>query len=133
VRRLVPLLILILALGVWPRCAWAWQAPPAESRYRCDGDVLVARHDNGAVDAIGIPNTLAGTVPGAFVVIDWRGEHLQLPRTNQAGPPSYTDGRWWWSLEDPLRPSFRWVRATETRFDCRLEPDAGSSESPQPR
>ncbi|MFQ6539206.1 MULTISPECIES: hypothetical protein [Aphanothece] len=127
---LVGWLIAILALVSGPAVAPAWSAAAAESRYRCDGDVLVARMENGAVDAIGIPNTLAGTLPGAYVVIDWRGEHLQLPRSNQAGAPRYSDGRWWWSLEDPLRPDFRQLRASETRFHC--VPETGTTTLPPP-
>lgn len=92
--------------------------------YRCDGDLLLATSDNGAVDATGIPNTAAGTVPGAFVVLRWRGFSLQLPRTNNAGPPSYTDGKWWWSLEDAASPSFR-LRGSGTgsveSFACERE------------
>jgi hypothetical protein len=97
-------LALLLTLTVFP----ATPALAAEvASYRCDGDLLVATSDNGAVDATGIPNTMVGTVPGAFVVLRWRGLSLQLPRTNNAGPPSYTDGKWWWSLEDPAHPTFR--------------------------
>ncbi|WP_225867454.1 hypothetical protein [Cyanobium sp. NIES-981] len=88
------------------------------TRYCCDGDLLVATIDNGAVDAPGVPNTVAGTVPGAFVVIHWRGLQLQLPRTNNAGPPSFTDGRWWWSLEDPERPDLRLRRGDQVRYPC---------------
>ncbi|EDY39648.1 conserved hypothetical protein [Cyanobium sp. PCC 7001] len=107
-------------------------APAAASRYRCDGDLLVARIENGAVDALAVPNTIAGTLPGAFVVIDWRDLHLQLPRTNNAGPPSFTDGRWWWSLEDPERPDLRLRRGDQVRFACEVldgdAPDSGSSD-----
>ena len=37
----------------------------------------------------------------------WETIALQLPRTNNAGAPSFTDGKWWWSLEDPAHPRFR--------------------------
>lgn len=83
------------------------QAVAPLSRYVCDGDPLLARADDGPVDATGIPNMVAGTPPGAFVVLQWRELNLQLPRTNNAGAPSYTDGRWWWSLEDAERPRLR--------------------------
>ncbi|WP_315857164.1 hypothetical protein [Synechococcus sp. ATX 2A4] len=86
--------------------------------YRCDGEPLLALADNGAVDAIGIPNTAAGTVPGAFVVLQWRGVTLQLPRTNNAGAPSYTDGKWWWSLEDPAAPRFQLRQGGVTSYAC---------------
>lgn len=97
--RLLALLLLCLALA-GPAMAAAAEAVP----YRCDGDLLLATSDNGAVDAPGIPNSTAGTVPGATVLLEWRDLRLQLPRTNNAGPPSYTDGLWWWSLENPQQP-----------------------------
>ena len=91
-------------------------------RYRCGGDLLLARSENGAVDAVAIPNISAGTPPGAFVVLEWRGISLQLPRTNNAGAPSYTDGRWWWSLENPDQPRFRLRRGAIEEFPCSREP-----------
>ena len=105
--RLLPLalLALVLLLGRAPLQAAA--PPAAPLLYRCDGDLLEARADNGPVDAPGIPNTVAGIPPGAYVVLRWRELRLQLPRTNNGGPASYSDGQWWWSLEDPEQPSFR--------------------------
>jgi hypothetical protein len=97
-------------------------APAPTVRYRCGGDLLLARAENGAVDAVAIPNTSAGTPPGAFVVLEWRGITLQLPRTNNAGAPSYTDGRWWWSLENPDQPRFRLRRGAIEEFPCSREP-----------
>ncbi len=93
--------------------------------YRCDGDPLLATSDNGAVDAPGIPNTAAGTVPGATVLLEWRDLRLQLPRTNNAGPPSYTDGIWWWSLEEPAQPRFLHRRGAIESFSCQAVPAAG--------
>ncbi len=123
--RLLALLLLgCLLLGMpWTEPV---QAAAAGVAYRCDGDPLLATADNGAVDAGGIPNTTAGTVPGATVVLEWRGLHLQLPRTNNAGPPSYTDGIWWWSLEDPDHPRFLRRRGGLESFSCQPGPDAGS-------
>ncbi len=112
-RLLALLLLLCLSLG-GPALAAAAEAVP----YRCDGDLLLATSDNGAVDAPGIPNSAAGTVPGATVLLEWRELRLQLPRTNNAGPPSYTDGLWWWSLEDPQQPRFLHRRGTIERFSC---------------
>jgi hypothetical protein len=76
----------------------------------------------GAVDAVGIPNTVAGTPPGAYVLISWRDLRLQLPRTNNAGPPSYTDGRWWWSPVDPEQPEFKQRRAAVEAYACKRLP-----------
>jgi hypothetical protein len=112
---LAPLLALLLAL--------APGVMGGEQAYRCDGDPLLARADNGPVDAVGIPNQADGTVPGAFVVLRWRDLELQLPRTNNAGAPSYSDGQWWWSLEDPQQPRFRRLQGLGTmeEFSCRVE------------
>nr|WP_236550711.1 alpha/beta hydrolase family protein [Cyanobium sp. Copco_Reservoir_LC18] len=112
-----------MALGN-PAAATA-AAATTTTPYRCDGDLLLATADNGAVDAPGIPNTVAGTVPGATVLLEWRGLRLQLPRTNNAGPPSYTDGIWWWSLEDPAQPRFLRRRGAIESFSCRAGPAAG--------
>ena len=86
--RVVLHLVLLLALVVLP----SWRA--SASSYVCDGDALIATIDRGAVDAIGIPNSADGTVPGSFVVLEWRELHLQLPRTNNAGAPSFSDGKY---------------------------------------
>ena len=117
-RLLALVLLLCLVLG-GPAMASAEAVP-----YRCDGDLLLATSDNGAVDAPGIPNTTAGTVPGATVLLEWRNLRLQLPRTNNAGPPSYTDGLWWWSLEDPQQPRFLHRRGAIERISCRAVPAA---------
>jgi hypothetical protein len=94
------------------------QALPAEASYRCDGDPLRVRYEAGAVDDPAIPNNLAGTLPGAFVLLDWRGLHLQLPRTNNSGVPSYSDGRWWWRPLSADRPEFRQRRSTLISYAC---------------
>jgi hypothetical protein len=132
----VALALLLASFGVAPPQAAAagpaMNAPAANaaplgtsSRYRCDGDLLLAQAENGAVDALAIPNTSAGTPPGAFIVLQWRGTSLQLPRTNNAGPPSYTDGLWWWSLEDPEHPNFRLRRGGIQVFACAKEGNQG--------
>ncbi|MCP9815623.1 hypothetical protein KBY76_02950 [Synechococcus sp. GreenBA-s] len=120
-------LITALLLGLTPLAAQAAMPlaslpAPEGGPYRCDGEPLVALYDNGAVDAGGIPNTSAGTVPGAVVVLQWRDQTLALPRTNNAGPPSYSDGRWWWSPVDPDHPEFRQRRGGITRYACEREP-----------
>nr|WP_198005132.1 hypothetical protein [Synechococcus sp. WH 5701] len=94
----------------------AWAAPP--ERYLCDGDPLLAEVHAGAVDAPGIPNTSAGTVPGAFVVLRWRDLSLQLPRTNINAAPSYSDGKWFWSAADPERPRLSLLVGSLEEFPC---------------
>ncbi|MEB3354214.1 MAG: hypothetical protein VKM34_08265 [Cyanobacteriota bacterium] len=108
------LLALLLAAPAWA----AGPLPLQQQTYLCDGDPLQASVFAGAVDAPGIPNTAAGTVPGAYVVLSWRGVRLQLPRTNNAGAPSYTDGRWWWSPVDPEHPEFRQRRGDVQIYAC---------------
>ena len=130
-RALLPLLPL-LAFWAWPiqptsalepltpmaNALTPPQASAAPASYRCEGDLLRVSYEAGAVDAPDIPNLLAGTAPGAFVVIDWRDQHLQLPRTNNSGVPSYSDGRWWWRALDPQRPEFRQRRGTVISYAC---------------
>ena len=52
------------------------------------------------------------------MLLSWRDVTLQLPRTNNAGVPSYTDGRWWWREEDPEHPEFLERRGQIIRHDC---------------
>lgn len=118
-------LALALVLLVCPvQAAIALEAPaapqalPARASYRCDGDPLQAHYEAGAVDDPAIPNSLAGTLPGAFVLLDWRGLHLQLPRTNNSGAPSYSDGRWWWRPLSADRPEFRQRRGALISYAC---------------
>ena len=78
---------------------WLWVSTlPASADWICDGDQLSIEITRGAVDVSGltggIPNSLEGTVPGDGILVRWRDLELQLPRTNNAGEPSYTDGRW---------------------------------------
>ena len=117
-------------LVVWLGLAlWGWLAPPAEARpvqlaYRCEGDRLDARYDNGAVDDPLVGNVSAGTFPGAFVVLRWREITLQLPRTNDAGPPTYTDGKWLWGLNDTTQPTFLLRQGDLQSFRCAALNDA---------
>lgn len=112
--RLLSLVVALLMLLVTP----AATAAGVPERYLCDGDALEAILHNGAVDASMIPNSEGGTVPGAFIVLRWRGLSLQLPRTNNAGIPSFTDGRWWWQAVDPDRPDFREHRGSVKTYVC---------------
>jgi len=114
VIRLLSLVVALLVLLVSP----AASAAAVPERYLCDGDALEAILHNGAVDASEIPNSEGGTVPGAFIVLRWRGLSLQLPRTNNAGIPSFTDGRWWWQAVDPDRPNFREDRGSVKTYLC---------------
>jgi hypothetical protein len=60
------------------------------------------------MDEATLPDPSTAPVPiGGYVVLQGRDLSLQLPRTNNAGPASFTDGRWWWSLEDQDHPRFR--------------------------
>lgn len=87
--------------------AWALNTPPAQT-YRCDGELLTAQLFRGAMDEATLPDPSTAPVPiGGYVVLQGRDLSLQLPRTNNAGPASFTDGRWWWSLEDQDHPRFR--------------------------
>jgi len=101
-------------------CAYA--SSSAGQRFLCEGDPLEAIAFNGAVDAVDIPNSNADTVPGAFLVVRWRQLSLQLPRTNNAGVPSYSDGRWWWQARDPDHPDFaQLLRGHGERYSCERE------------
>ena len=99
---------------------------PVSDRFRCDGVPLLATLHGGAVDDPTIPNRSGGTLPGAFVQLQWqRGAKaiaLQLPRTNNAGGPSFTDGKWWWSLDDPAHPRFRLRQGQGAIEDFACEP-----------
>jgi hypothetical protein len=115
-------LVIVLAVGMAiagpaPALAEAGAGSGAQ-HYLCDDESLLAEIHNGAVDAIDIPNSSAGTVPGAFVVLQWRGISLQLPRSNNAGQPSYTDGRWWWSSPAPDQIEFEQLRGTVHSYSC---------------
>ena len=104
---------------------WLLVAPePSWADWACDGDRLSVEITRGAVDITGlsegIPNTLEGTLPGDGVLLRWRDVELQLPRTNNAGAPSYTDGRWWWRVVDESAPEFWERRGTVIRHQCEL-------------
>jgi hypothetical protein len=82
------LLALLLALVLPLMQILQPAAAMAADLYFCDGDPLSDEVFNGAVNAIGIPNSNGDTVPGAVIVLKWRGIILQLPCTNNAGAPS---------------------------------------------
>ena len=106
---------------LWPPQSLA-ALDPAPEQFQCDGELLLAAVHIGAVDAPGIPNSEGGTVPGAFIVLQWRGVSLQLPRTNNAGIPSYSDGRWWWQASDPDQPGFAQRRGDWQFYSCQVSP-----------
>lgn len=114
----------LLAGLLWLLPAPAARAATASQHYTCEGEPLLATPHSGAVDAAEIPNSSAGTLPGAFIVLEWRGVSLQLPRTNNAGSPSYTDGRWWWRAEDATHPEFAERRGAVHRYSCEAGPAA---------
>ena len=104
-----------------------FEPEPVAAAWICDGDPLTAETIHLGRDAIGtttepIPNISEGTSPGDLILLTWRGVTLQLPRTNNAGVPSYTDGRWWWQVEDLDHPDFRQRRSTITQYKCEAEP-----------
>jgi hypothetical protein len=126
-----PAVGLAVGLAVAPAPALALQPPGLpdplpgvrRSLYRCDGDPLAADLVRGAVDDPAIPDPSSGTVPvGGVVVLHWRDLNLQLPRTNNAGATSFTDGRWWWSLEVPDHPRFRLRRSLGDVQEFSCEP-----------
>jgi hypothetical protein len=115
------LLALLLALLMPALTLIAAPAAQAAERYLCAGDPLLAELHSGAVDADDIPNSNGGTLPGGFIVLQWRGVSLQLPRTNNAGTPSYSDGRWWWQAADPAHPDFAQRRGVWETYACEAE------------
>ncbi|MEB3256067.1 MAG: hypothetical protein VKJ05_06740 [Synechococcaceae cyanobacterium] len=122
-RRLLALVaVLALVVGIqvaFPSVAFA----AAERHFLCDGEPLGVELVSGAVDAVGIPNTLAGTLPGAYVVLRWQGVQLPLPRTNNAGAPSYSDGKWAWREDDPAQPRLRLRRPGGELQEFRCVPE----------
>ena len=105
--RLAGLLVVWLVASAWATPAWADTALIPRA-YICAGEPLSALLVKGPMDEPAIPDPSTAPVPiGGSVVLSWRGLSLQLPRTNNAGPASFSDGKWWWSLEDPAHPRFR--------------------------
>ena len=99
----------------------AYASSGAAQHFLCEGDSLDAIAFNGSVDAVDIPNSNDDTVPGAFMVLRWRELSLQLPRTNNAGIASYSDGRWWWQALDPDHPEFVQLRGNAEHYSCERE------------
>jgi hypothetical protein len=93
------------------------------AQWLCEGDPLSAERLGLGLEAMGplaapIPNSVNGTIPGDALLIRWRGITLQLPRTNNAGVASYTDGRWWWRELDSERPEFQQRRGAVEHYSC---------------
>lgn len=113
------LLTLLIVLGVEGA---ALASTPPTTQWSCDGEPLSIDFTSGAVDLRGlpsdVPNTEGNTAPGDGVLIQWRGQTLQLPRTNNAGTPSYTDGRWWWRALDPEHPEWKERRGRIISYTC---------------
>ena len=111
---------LMLMLLVSPLGASA--ASPSPTEWLCDGDPLTLIPIAGSVDISGLPDSVpnieSGTVPGDGVLISWRGQTFQLPRTNNAGTPSYTDGRWWWRAAEPDHPEWKQRRGDIITYTC---------------
>jgi hypothetical protein len=117
-RELVAIALSLVVLLTAPS---AHASSSGAKQFLCEGDPMEVMAFNGAVDATDIPNSNAYTVPGAFVVLRWRELSLQLPRTNNAGVPSYSDGRWWWQALDPDHPDFAQLRGKVERYSCERE------------
>ena len=115
------LLSLLIVLGLELGHASFASATPTP-QWSCDGEPLSIQFTSGAVDLrglpSGVPNTAGNTAPGDGVLIQWRGQTLQLPRTNNAGTPSYTDGRWWWRALDPEQPEWKERRGKIISYTC---------------
>lgn len=120
ILKLLQSLMLVAMLLGSPLSASA--ATPTTSTWICDGEPLTLIPTAGSVDINGLPDSVpnieAGTVPGDGVLISWRGKALQLPRTNNAGSPSYTDGRWWWRAADPDHPEWKQRRGGIITYTC---------------
>ena len=125
-RRIQLLIQLLLVITLLVFAVMLTAARPVSAAWICDGDRLTAEPIQLGRDAFGsmaqpIPNIADGTVPGDVILLKWRGVSLQLPRTNNAGTPSYTDGRWWWQAEDPEHPDFRQRRGGIVTYACSPE------------
>lgn len=121
----VPACLAALLLCMLLAAAPGWADLPVAQSFRCEGEPLTALLVRGAVDDPAIPDPSRAPVPvGGFVVLEWRDLRLQLPRTNNAGPASFTDGKWWWSLEDPTHPRFRLRRGLGDLQDFACEASA---------
>lgn len=107
-----------IAVSLWLSGLPTATAAMVQVNYQCEGDPLVALYDNGPVDDPRVNNQLAGTLPGAFVVLRWRDLNLQLPRTNIAGAPSYSDNKWFWALTEPDHPTFFLKVGDRQDFAC---------------
>ena len=119
--RAVLLLVLLVTLSVGSAALAA--GLPAAQTYRCDGEPLTAELIPGPMDDPTIPDPSTAPVPvGGSVLLHWHDLNLQLPRTNNAGAASFSDGKWWWSLEDPNHPRFLLRRGSgePERISCEL-------------
>jgi hypothetical protein len=124
-------LVGLAPMGLAPVGPALADSSPKPVAYLCDGEPLEALLVKGGMDDPTIPDPSTAPVPvGGFVVLQWRGLSLQLPRTNNAGPASFTDGKWWWSLEDPAHPRFRLRRGLGDVQDFRCGRSAGPSTGP---
>ncbi len=95
--------IIALFLAVYPPQAFG----PSNSTYICEGDKLEATIYNNQDGSFKVLEPLEKLDAGAFAVLNWKDIVLMLPRTFNSGETSFTDGKWWWSYEDPNPPRFR--------------------------
>ncbi len=111
-------LFLSLLFSTYPPKIYA----PVESSFECDGKSLEAtiyNNQNGDF-AIVNPNELIDA--GGFVVLNWNGKELMLPRSFNANEASFTDGKWWWGYAEPNPPLLRHreSKGEIKDFSCRI-------------
>ena len=73
------------------------------STFDCDGQMLNAMIRNNLNGDFSLVTDLEKVDQGAFVVLDWKGISLMLPKSFQKGEISFTDGKWLWSYQDNAR------------------------------
>ena len=96
-------ILLTFILNVYPPQIFA----PESSLFTCDGELLETTIYNNQNGIFTIVAPLQEIDAGGFVVLHWKELSLMLPRTFNTGETSFTDGKWWWSYEDPEHPQLR--------------------------
>ncbi len=111
----LPCLLLLVGLLI-ARPSAAWSSLP--QHYSCGGDPLLARVET-RFDLFGELDPLpASGPPDSLVVLQWRNLTLQLPRSQDPGPASYTNGTWTWDGTDSRHPRLSLLREERQDFPC---------------